>query len=658
MTSAPGSPALPATAPISVDQVLAAGLGLSEVRTDGTDVLWLENRPTDNGRGTIMRLTTGTAPAVGEQPAVELSPQLDVRSRVMEYGGGAWSADGGAVAACDDRTRQLWLLRDGVWAPLTEPNPDVRYGDLRLHLGRNLLLAIAEDHTGVGTDAGPTEPVTRIVAVDLPTADDPAPRTPWTLVEGADFYSDPELSDDDVLAWCQWDHPNMPWDQTELHTALLGTRGRNLGGEQVVSEGTSALHPRWTPAGLMYVSDRSGFWNWRLHINGHDGTTPTTRAISKTLYDHEDPMWTLGNNTWAAWPPADPRVVVGLRYREGQAQIVTAALDDAAEHVVPVPHLAGVSSLAASDDAVWAVLGFTNRPAEVVRLDPGSGAMTTLATAGPTPDQAGVRAPEAIWADSPHGGVQGWLHAPTAALDDALPPLIVMSHGGPTAMALPDWSAKVQYWTGRGFAVLDVNYGGSTGFGRDYRNRLRGAWGIVDVDDCRALVEDLIDKGRIDAARVAITGGSAGGYTTLQSLVTTSTYTAGVSRYGIGDLGMLATDTHKFESRYLDGLVGPWPGAKQVYADRSPILHVDKLATPMLILQGTDDLVVPPGQARSMADAVKAAGQPVALVMFEGEGHGFRSMDARRRALLAEHAFYVQLWGLETADDLPPLSWL
>ena len=225
-------------------------------------------------------------------------------------------------------------------------------------------------------------------------------------------------------------------------------------------------------------------------------------------------------------------------------------------------------------------------------------------------------------------------------------------------MAMPGLNSKVQYWTSRGFAVVDVNYGGSSGFGREYRERLRGQWGIVDVDDCRAVVEHLVREGRVDPRRVAITGGSAGGYTTLQSLVTTDTYTAGVSRYGIGDLATLATDTHKFEARYPDGLVGPWPEAADLYAERSPIKHVDKLATPMLILQGTDDKVVPPNQAESMAAAVKEAGQPVALVMFEGEGHGFRRMDSRRHALLAEQAFYCKLWGLDSPDDLPDLDWL
>ena len=631
--------------PITVEDVLGSTLGFSEVRTDGSAVLWLEVRPAENGRSTIMRWEPGD-----EEPS-ELSAGLDVRTRVMEYGGGAWAVEDGIVAACDDGTRQVWLLAQGRWRPLTFADPDLRYGDLRLHRRRGLLLAVCEDHREPG------EPVSSIVAIDLPTRDDSELRQPRTLVSGADFYSDPELSADGVLAWCQWQHPDMPWDRTELVTAPLDPRTGAVGQHTVVSEGSSSLQPRWTPAGLMYVSDRSGYWNWHLY----DGTT--VRAVSRTLYDHADPMWTLGNQTWAAWPAEDPRMVVGLRYRDGQPEIVSVDLDDSfGETLLPVPDLAGVESLSANGHAIWAVLNFTNRPAEVVSVTPGSGRVTTIATAGAAPAPDTVSVAKNISTTGRHGRVQAWFYLPhlpgVKAADGDRPPLVVLSHGGPTAMALPAWSPKVQYWTSRGFAVVDINYGGSTGFGRAYRDRLRGNWGIVDVEDCRVVVEHLVERGLVDPARVSITGGSAGGYTTLQSLVSTDVYTAGVSRYGIGDLAMLATDTHKFESRYLDGLVGPWPQAQQVYAERSPILHVDRLHTPMLILQGTDDKVVPPSQAEMMAAAVKKAGQPVAMVMFEGEGHGFRGLDSRRRALLAEHAFYDELWHLGSPDDLPRLGWL
>ncbi|MBO1031640.1 S9 family peptidase [Tessaracoccus sp. SD287] len=636
--------------PISVDEVLAAAVGFTEVRTDAESVLWLEVRPAENGRSTIMRLDPGAS------EAVELSPDLDVRTRHGEYGGGAWAVDRDVVVACDDRTRRLWLLREGHWTPLSSEVGDVRYGDLRLHTDRGLLLAVQEDHRAAG------EPVARIVAFDLPAAGSSQPATPRVLVEGADFYSDPELSrpvagvHDGVLAWCQWQHPNMPWDLTELVSAPWPDPDAGLGAHTVVSEGTSALHPRWTPAGLVHVSDQSGYWNWYL------ASPEGTRSITTSPHDHDEPQWTLGNQSWAVWPPSDPSRVVGMRYRQGQAEIVTATLAGTGETTIAVPDLAAVESLAASEEACWAVLAFTTRPPEVVRLDPVTGQVTTLARAGRAPDADLVSVPQSLTADGPHGQVQAWFYPPLAPGIQApagdLPPLVVLSHGGPTGMSHSSYSSKVQYWTSRGFAVVDVNYGGSTGFGREYRNRLRGNWGIVDVDDCRAVVEDLVARGRVDGRRVAITGGSAGGYTTLQSLVTTDVYTAGVSRYGIGDLALLASDTHKFESRYLDGLVGAWPDDEATYTERSPIHHVDALSVPMLILQGTEDKVVPPAQAESMARAVKDAGQPVAMVMFEGEGHGFRGVDSRRRALLAEHAFYVELWQLDSPDDLPALTWL
>ncbi|MCT1459925.1 prolyl oligopeptidase family serine peptidase [Aestuariimicrobium sp. p3-SID1156] len=633
----------PGTTP--ADEVLRGSVSLQEVQTSDGGVFWSESRPTENGRSTVMHRAHNGG-------VFEDAEQFDVRSRVMEYGGGAWSVDDATLALVDDRRRQVQV---GGWTrpfvPLSSATDQVAYGDLRLHTRRGLLLAIQEDHRGEG------EAVTRIVAFRL----DRGEQEPIVLVEGASFYADPELSEDGRLAWCEWDHPNMPWDSTRIKVADMDLDALGISEPTIVAEGWSGLHPRWAGGELVYVDDPHGFWNFYAW-NAEEGS----RSLTTTRHDHEMPLWTLGNNHWALFPRSRPEFVVGMRLVDGRLELVRAPLSGEGEiELASDPHLrsmASVQSMAADDHAVYLIMSFTDRPDELIMLDPLTGRAEPVHGSGRPPAPGTVSIPENLWVDGPHGRVQAFFYPPQhpeiTGPEGERPPLVVLSHGGPTSMALPGLNSKVQYWTSRGFAVVDVNYGGSSGFGRQYRERLRGNWGIVDVDDCRAVVEHLVREGRVDPRRVAITGGSAGGYTTLQSLVTTDTYTAGVSRYGIGDLATLATDTHKFEARYPDGLVGPWPEAADLYAERSPIKHVDKLATPMLILQGTDDKVVPPNQAESMAAAVKEAGQPVALVMFEGEGHGFRRMDSRRHALLAEQAFYCKLWGLDSPDDLPDLDWL
>ena len=636
---------------VSIDDVLNGARSLVELRTDDDDVFWLETRPWENGRSTIMALLNG------EADATELTPQLDVRARVMEYGGGAWAVQSGQVVAWDDRTRQLWRAEaraGSAWEPVTEPNPNVRLADLVLDPQRALVVAVAEDHSAAG------EPVTRLVSAPL------GGGTPTTLVEGADFYASPALSADGTqLAWVEWGHPNMPWDHTRVMVADVDAGSGSITNPTLLSSGSSsALHPRWAGSSVLYLDDVDGYWNW-YQAHREDTSGWQTHPVTASQFDHEDPMWTLGNQTWDVWPPEQPHTLLGQQHRDGVAGLISVAMADdqrGAETQVEIPDLSHVDAVAATLRGWYVIASFTNRPTEVLRIDPQTRLWTTVAQAGAAPDPASVSVAQSIWTQGQAGPVQSWYYAPTnptaVAPADDRPPLIVLSHGGPTGASTASWSPKVQYWTSRGFAVVDVNYSGSTGFGRDYRNRLRGQWGVLDVADCQAVVQQLIEQGVVDRARVAITGGSAGGFTTLASLVTTDTYTAGVSRYGIGDLATLAADTHKFEARYLDGLVGRWPQDEQVYRDRSPIHHVDRLATPMLILQGTEDKVVPPAQAEQMAAAVKAAGQPVAMVMFEGEGHGFRGLEARRAALLAEQAFYTELWRLTPADELPTLTWL
>jgi dipeptidyl aminopeptidase/acylaminoacyl peptidase len=386
---------------------------------------------------------------------------------------------------------------------------------------------------------------------------------------------------------------------------------------------------------LAYVSDESGFWNWRI-----DGGP--SWAVE---HDCDIPTWVL---TPPVAAPLDGRVLASVEFVDGRGEL---ALWDTHSGEVshPLTGTTSIESLASHDGVLHVVAEWADRPATLISLRPDA---PPAQVAGPDTPAAMTAKPRAHWAEGPEGPVHSWLYLPEVER----PPLLVMTHGGPTSMTTASYDAGIQFWVSRGFAVVDVNYSGSTGFGRAYRDRLRGAWGELDVADAAAVVTSLADGGLIDAGRVAITGGSAGGFTTLKSLVSTDLYSAGISRYGIGYLPTLATDTHKAESRYLDGLVAPWPEGRAVYEQRSPINHLDRLRTPMLILQGLDDKVVPPVQAEQMADAVRAAGLPLALVLFEGEGHGFRTLAARRHALEAQVSFLEQVFGMPASPDVPRLE--
>lgn len=599
-----------------LDAVLDYPDAISQVAASSAGVFWLATIAAEDGRVTVRRSADGTV--------TDLTPDAVVRSRVMEYGGGAYSVDGGAVAYCDDRTRRVWLLDGDTRTALTPSDSAFVYGGLQLSLADGLLLAVREDHS-----AAP-EPRSEIVALSLDSANDDGGRV---LVTGADFYAGLQLRAG-RLAWYQWNHPDMSWDTAEVWTApLAATRSAR---PVAARRGVSAQHPLWLADGVLaYASDESGFWNWRIDGGsswavGHDCDTPT----------------------WVLTPPVaatlEGRALASVEFIDGRGEL---ALWDTVSGEIshPLPGTTSIESVASHDGVLHVVAEWADRPATLVSIRPDA---PPTQVAGPDAPASVAAQPRAHWAEGPEGPVHSWLYLP----GDERPPLLVMTHGGPTSMTTASYDAGIQFWVSRGFAVVDVNYSGSTGFGRAYRDRLRGSWGELDVADAAAVVTSLVDGGLVDGARVAITGGSAGGFTTLKSLVSTNLYSAGISRYGIGYLPTLATDTHKAESRYLDGLVAPWPEGRVVYEQRSPINHLDQLRTPMLILQGLDDKVVPPVQAEQMADAVRAAGLPVALILFEGEGHGFRSLAARRRALEAQVSFLEQVFRMPASPDVPRLE--
>lgn len=621
--------------PVSVDAMLASGIGLSSVCVDGSDVYWLEARPEDDGRTTLVRRSTGG------DGVEEVTPDGNVRARVMEYGGGAYAVAGGIVAWCNDTDGRVHVVERGRERAVTGDDRDFRYGDLRVLPERRLLLAVREDHHGEG------EAATEVVALQLDSANEDGGRV---LVSGATFYAHPEASADGRLAWVEWDHPNMPWDGTRLMVADFD--GRTVSDAQQVAGGddNSVLHPLWSGSDLCFMDDRTGFWNPWLW----DGTS--SRQLLEREQDCCRPVWVLGNSDYAVLG----NTLVLYAYDDARARLML--LDRATGQVQELSEpFADVDSIAAGPAGIFLIADFNDRESQVLQLDPAGLATTVVRDAAEVaPEPQWVSRPESLWFDGKHGRAQAWYYPPTSpeasAPEGELPPVIVNTHGGPTGMAPGTYKAAFQYWTSRGFAILDVNYSGSAGFGREYRNRLYGQWGVADIDDCLGAVATVIERGLADPQRIAIRGGSAGGYTTLQALVSSDVFAAGVSSYGIGDLEMLATDTHKFEAHYPDKIVGPYPEARQLYLDRSPIHHVDRLSSPMLILQGLDDKVVPPNQAEAMAEAVRAKQLPVALIMFEGEGHGFRKSSTRRAVIEAQLSFFSQLFGFTPADEVPKLE--
>jgi dipeptidyl aminopeptidase/acylaminoacyl peptidase len=466
--------------------------------------------------------------------------------------------------------------------------------------------------------------------------------------------SSPRLSPDGRrLAFYTWEHPAMPWDDSVLWCgdADAGDVQRVDGGS-----GVSIADIGWLADGrLAWCSDRSGYWN--LQVDG--------QSIYPVEADCADPAWVFGERGWAQTADGavlirrhEPAGVVLVRlepYRDERAVGGFGASD------LPV-ELASVGAVVADGEGVLTVAGFRDRPSALVRIDAATGELIELrASISESVDPRYFSLAEPISWPTPDGAVAHGFYYPPANPDltppaGQLPPLIVLSHGGPTGESSSALSLSLQFWTSRGFAVLDVNYGGSTGYGRAYRERLNGNWGIVDVDDCCSGAQHLVAAGAVDGNRLAIRGGSAGGYTTLAALAFRDVFAAGVSKYGIGDLEGLATDTHKFESRYLDGLVGEYPAQRQVYLDRSPIHHVDGLDCALLVLQGTEDKVVPPNQSISMADAVRAKGRPVALRLYDGEGHGFRMADSVRDAIASELVFYGRVFGFTPVGELPELD--
>ncbi|MDQ1560260.1 MAG: hypothetical protein QOD32_3320 [Pyrinomonadaceae bacterium] len=640
--------------PITADLIVQGAVGLGMVKTDSEDIYWLELRPNEGGRTCIVRRT----------PEGELRdmtpPDFNARTRVHEYGGGDFVVHHGTIYFSNFSDQRLYRQTPNAPAPqpLTpESNAELRYADAIVDAARRRLVAVREDHCGAEAATGAHEPANTLVALSLDDADENADGG-RVLASGYDFYSSPRLSPDGrQLAWLCWNHPNMPWDGTELWLGDVAADGTIANARRVAGgRDESIFQPEWSPAAgrLHFVSDRSGWWN--LYRMG-EGASMEFEPLCEMEAEFGQPQWGFGMSTYAFASDAEIACAYIVR---GMSRL--GRLDTTNKKLTLVESLYGDLQYmqVAGGRAVFRA-GAPQRSAAIVAFDPASGEFEVIRRANEHDvDEGYLSIAQPVEFPASEGQTaHAFFYPPRnrdfAAPEDERPPLLVKSHGGPTAAASTTLSLNIQFWTSRGIAVLDVNYGGSTGYGRAYRMRLNGTWGITDVDDCANGALSLAAEGLVDGARCVITGGSAGGYTTLAALTFRDTFKAGASHYGVSDLGALVRDTHKFEARYLDNLIGPYPERADLYHARSPVNFTDQLSCPVIFFQGLEDKVVPPNQAELMVEALRAKGLPVAYVAFPGEQHGFRRAENIKRALEGELYFYSRVFGFELADPIEPV---
>lgn len=629
--------------PITSDLIVDQTIGIGSIAIDNENIYWLEKRPQEQGRNLI----------VGhfEQREIKNATQnitpfpLSVRSKIHEYGGGAFTVEKNQVYFSNYQDGGIYQQIIGQ-----QPNPltnelHQRYGDLVIDHSRERLICVCEDHQHDG------EAKNSILTINISTGNI------QELIAGEDFYSSPRLSPDGkFLAWLSWNHPDMPWDSTYLWLAKFQDDGSILEPELIAGgDAESICEAKWGSDGTLYFSsDRTNWWNlYRRKVNGK------VEIIHQKSAEFGYPHWVFGLSTFDL--VGNERLICAYSaegsWHLGQIDLQTKEFQEIKTRYT------NISDLRASDQGfVVFIGGCPTETTAVIKLDLETGREEILRRTGDLEIDPGyLSLPEEIAFPTTNDlTAYAWYYPPQnqdyTAPEGELPPVIVKSHGGPTAAASVNLNLRIQYWTSRGFGYLDVNYGGSIGYGREYRQRLDGNWGIVDVDDCVNAAQYLVDQQRIDGDRLVISGSSAGGYTTLTALTFRDTFKAGASYYGVSDLEILAKDTHKFESRYLDRLVGRYPEDKAIYQERSPIYHSEQLDCPVIFFQGLKDKVVPPNQAEMMFEAIKKKGLPVAYISFAEEAHGFRIADNIKQALDSEFWFYARIFGFEVADPIEPIE--
>ena len=632
------------SSPITLDLVAAeGGVGYGNLSADERGIYWLETRPQDKGRSVLVFQPHGGSP-------VDVVPAgFNVRSRVHEYGGGAWFRDGTVVYCSSfDDSRLYRIDEPGAEPRAITPEPAephaVRYADGRVFADGSLVVCVRESH-------GDAEPTNELVVLSADGTGEPR-----VVASGRDFYAAPRPSPDGTrLTWLAWDHPHMPFEGTDLCIGDLAPDGTCTNPRRVAgSETESIFQPEWGPAGeLFFVSDRTGWSNLYVEREGE------VHALTQERAELGYPQWVFDLSRYAF---VDDSRIACMFTRQATDGLELLHLDSGALERIDLPYTSFYSpSIAVASGKAYFPASSPTAPDAVVELDLDTRATRVLRGGTSEVDEGYISKAEPISFDAGDGRTShGFFYAPKNPAyegpEEESPPLIVYVHGGPTAHVAPVLQLSVQFFTTRGIGVVDLNYGGSTGYGREYRDSLRHRWGEIDVEDSVAVLRYLSDRGDIDPARAEITGGSAGGYTTLLAMATSDAFAAGTSFFGVADLVSFHEETHKFESHYDEYLVGPWPAAKELYRERSPVTHADSIARPLLLLQGLDDKVVPPAQAEVILAALKEREVPHAYIAFAGEGHGFRKAENVKRAIGAHLSFLAQLFGFEPADELEPVA--
>ena len=609
------------------------------VRWDGDDLYWSELRPDEGGRIVVCR----------RDPSGAISdvtpPGFNARTRVHEYGGGQFAVSSGTVWFINFKDQRLYRQDGGAKPRPITPAVDVRHADMAVDSRRGRLLAVREDHT-----TGAPEAVNTLVSLDFN-----GERDVITVAAGNDFYSSPKLSPDgNRVAWTTWNHPNMPWDGTELWVSELDRDGRVTSSRKIAGgESESVLQPEWSPRGELYfVSDRSGWWNL-YHAMGEGD-----EALSPRSAEFGAPQWSFGMRFYTFTGPDE---IVCLYSDPGGTRLGRIDVNTGGvEHVELL--YTSLSNVQATGRkvALFAASATLAERVLTVELDTGTQEVVKVSNSAHV-DAGNLSIPKAIEFPT-EGGVTGhaFFYPPKNQAFEPRPgekpPLVVHCHGGPTGSAGPTYQFEYQYWTSRGLAVVDVNYGGSAGYGRAYRTRLNGNWGVVDVDDCINAATYLVEQGLVDGDRVSITGESAGGFTVLLSLTKRDFYNTGASHFGVGDLESFIKETHKFESHYLDTLVGPYPERADLYRDRSAVNFAGNLKVPVILFQGLEDKIVPPNQAEEFVAVCQKRKLPYTYVAFEGEQHGFRQDKNIRRAIEGEMYFLSRIFGFDVADKIEPVK--
>jgi dipeptidyl aminopeptidase/acylaminoacyl peptidase len=624
--------------PITSDLVASGTIRVEQIILDGENIYWIEMRPAEGGRCVVVRRSP-------EGQITDITPSpFNARTRAHEYGGGAYTIKDGTAYFTNFTDQRIYCYDSGSSPRLITPEGKTRYADMVVDRHRDRLVCVCEDHTDAGN-----EPVNSLISIGLH-----GNEREKILASGNDFYSSPRLSPDGShLAWLTWNHPNLPWDGTELWVAELKAE-ETLGHIKRVAGGAyeSIFQPEWSPDGILhFVSDRTGWWNLYRWGKGH------IEPITKMEVEFGAPQWFFGMSTYAF---ASSDNIICTYDEKGIWKL--ANLDTATQKLQPIktPYT-DISYLRTKNDRVVFVAGSPTETTSIVQLDLHSGGMEVLRHSTETVIDTGyLSIPRAIEFPTEHGLTAHAFYYPQKNQDyiapqSEQPPLLVISHGGPTSSVSNKLDLQIQYWTSRGMAVLNVNYGGSTGYGRQYRSRLNGQWGVVDVDDCVNGARYMVEMGEVDGTRLTIRGASAGGYTTLCALTFRDIFKAGADYYGVSDLDAMRKETHKFESRYLDRLIGPYPESRDLYQERSPINFVNNLSCPVIFFQGLEDKVVPPDQTEKMFNALSRKGLPVSYLPFEGEQHGFRRSKNIKRALDAELYFYSKVFSFRLADQIEPV---